>query len=275
MFFSPSGVRLRQFATRPGVLNWLFLPGGPGIGSDSLAELVEAVDVPGSSWLVDLPGDGSNTELEKVGRDPYRDWPHVLIEAAHAVANPVFVGHSTGGMYLLSVPELEPLLKGLALVDTAPDACWMSSFVTMADANPLPAVTAAVAAYERERSNARLADLTVASAPWNFSPSGLLTGTELLARLPYNRQAVDWSEEHFDHVYRSTWWPESLPTLIVSGSEDRIVTQVGWDDPQFTGDNVMRRTIAGGGHFPWIENPSGMHQAFTELSTAILDRVPE
>ena len=33
--FTPSGVRLRRHSTRPGGLNWLLLPGGPGIGSES------------------------------------------------------------------------------------------------------------------------------------------------------------------------------------------------------------------------------------------------
>ncbi|EUA07894.1 hypothetical protein I545_6382 [Mycobacterium kansasii 662] len=46
-------------------MNWLFLPGGPGIGSESLHELVDTVDVPGCSWMVDLPGDGSNVNARE------------------------------------------------------------------------------------------------------------------------------------------------------------------------------------------------------------------
>ena len=60
-FWTPLGVRLRAHRRRKGECNWLFLPGGPGIGSESLTQLVDAADVPGTSWLVDLPGDGSNT----------------------------------------------------------------------------------------------------------------------------------------------------------------------------------------------------------------------
>ena len=61
-FWTPSGVRLRRRTQRPGPLNWLFLPGGPGIGSESLHELVDSAELPGTTWLVDLPGDGSNTD---------------------------------------------------------------------------------------------------------------------------------------------------------------------------------------------------------------------
>src|SRR5580693_3560729 len=92
--YTATGVRMRLHTQRPQTLNWLLLPGGPGIGSESLNELADAMDVPGSIWLVDLPGDGSNTARQQ--DDPYAGWPQVLLEAAEAVPDPVFVGHSTG-----------------------------------------------------------------------------------------------------------------------------------------------------------------------------------
>ena len=150
-FWTPSGVRLRRRTQRPGPLNWLFLPGGPGIGSESLHELVDSAELPGITWMVDLPGDGSNTGAPGAPADPYALWPHVLLEAADAVPNPVYVGHSTGGMYLLSTPELETRLTGLILAGTAPNASWMPEFVAMTEQNPLPAVAAATEAYEKDR----------------------------------------------------------------------------------------------------------------------------
>ncbi|MEO7122743.1 MAG: alpha/beta hydrolase, partial [Lacisediminihabitans sp.] len=123
--FTPSGVRLRAVRTNPGQLNWLFLPGGPGLGSESLAELVAAVDVAGTSWLVDLPGDGSNVDAPGAPANPYELWPQVFLEAVAAVDNPVCVGHSTGGEYLLSIPELEHRIRGLVLVSSAPNSEWM------------------------------------------------------------------------------------------------------------------------------------------------------
>jgi pimeloyl-ACP methyl ester carboxylesterase len=264
--FTTSGVRLRERTRRPGDLDWLFLPGGPGIGSESLHELVDELDVPGRSWMVDLPGDGSNrTEAE----DPYASWPGVLIEAALAVERPVYAGHSTGGMYLLSVPELESRLAGLALVSTAPDASWLPAFVAMTEAHPLPAVDAANARFEADPTDAKLGAIAVASAPWNFTPAGLEAGENLLARMPYNRAAVEWSAEHFDDTYRSTWWPSSLPTLILSGGADRIVTQTLWDDERFTGEHVIHRTVHGAGHFPWIERPEEVAAAFADLADLI------
>jgi hypothetical protein len=199
--YTSSGVRLRRRAERPGDLNWLFLPGGPGIGSESLHELADALDVPGSIWLVDLPGDGSNRPAPGAPDDPFSVWPHAVIEAAQALPNVVFAGHSTGGMYLLDTPALEPLIKGLVLLDTAPDSKWHPRFVEMTQGHPLPQVERTSAIYDAERIDANIAAIAVASAPWNFTPAGLEAGRDLLARMPYCAAAVDWSDAHFDHSY--------------------------------------------------------------------------
>ncbi len=79
------GVRLRRARRTPGRWNWLFFPGGPGIGSESLQELVDVADCPGTSWLVDLLGDGSNVAAPGAPADPYPLWPQVLLEAVNAV----------------------------------------------------------------------------------------------------------------------------------------------------------------------------------------------
>ncbi|NEX92045.1 alpha/beta hydrolase [Caulobacter sp. 17J65-9] len=266
--FTASGVRLRERGRRPGELNWLLLPGGPGIGSESLTELADALSVPGTVWLVDLPGDGSNQPAD--GATPiFENWPHVLLEAAQALPNVVFAGHSTGGMYLLSVPELEAHLVGLALLDAAPDAAWHARFVEMTRRHPLPAVEAASAAYERSGRDEDIAAITVASAEWNFSPRGLEAGRALLARMPYSGASIAWSEANFDHVYEAAWFPAELPTLRLAGDDDRIVWRGGWDEPRFNGPNVVVRRIPDAGHFPWIEDPQAVAAAFDELARRI------
>jgi pimeloyl-ACP methyl ester carboxylesterase len=267
--YTPSGVRLRQHSIRPGPLNWLLLPGGPGLGSQSLEELANALTVPGIIWLVDLPGDGSNRHPPTGTANLFCNWPKVVVEAAQALPNVVFAGHSTGGMYLLSTPELAPYILGLALLDTAPDASWHPRFVAMAGAHPLPSVDRASRLYEAEHCDQHLAAIAVAAADWNFTPAGLAVGRELLRRLPYNRAAVEWSEANFDHVYTAKWWPDSIPVLILAGSDDRVVWQGGWDDARFKTAHVWTKIIPGAGHFPWIENPSAVDVAFNELAERV------
>lgn len=271
-FFTTSGVRVRLGARRPGNINWLFLPGGPGIGSESLQGLLGILDVPGSLWLVDLPGDGSNTDYPGAGGDPYAQWPQVLLEAAFSLPDCVYVGHSTGGMYLLSVPELASCLRGLVLISSAPDASWHPRFVQMTELNPLPEVDAALAAYLQEATNERLGEIAVASAPWNFTPEYVMAGRQLLASMPYNKAATDWSDCHFDHTYQASWWPEQLPTLILSGADDRIVAQDLWDQPQFQGKNIRHSVIEQAAHFIWIENPDAVRQAFRDFVLQIIGK---
>lgn len=79
--WTASGVRLRQVTAGEGRGNWLFVPGGPGLGSESLLGLVRAAQVPGAAWLVDLPGDGSNRGLPGLPAEPYTHWPGALAEA--------------------------------------------------------------------------------------------------------------------------------------------------------------------------------------------------
>ena len=119
--YTPSKARLRAYQTSEGP-DWLFLPGGPGLGSESLARLVKILRVPGSILLVDLPGDGSNTISGSP--DAISRWPQALLEGVRLFHHPILAAHSTGGMYVLSLPELEPLLHGLILLDSAPDAAW-------------------------------------------------------------------------------------------------------------------------------------------------------
>jgi pimeloyl-ACP methyl ester carboxylesterase len=130
---------------------------------------------------------------------------------------------------------------------------------------PLEAVQRAERAHELQPGNDTLRDIAVASAPWNFTSAGIDTGTELLGRMPYNLAAVEWSARSFDTTYRASWWPSELPTLIVSGDEDRIVVQHLWDDARFAGPHVLHRHIPEAAHWPWIENPAAVAAAFDEL----------
>ncbi len=270
--WTPSGVRMRAARRNSGHLDWLFLPGGPGIGSESLVELVDTADLPGISWLVDLPGDGSNIDAPGAARDPYVSWPRVFLEAAAAVDNPVAVGHSTGGEYLLSIADLQAELRGLVLVSSAPDAGWMPTFEAMTRARPLPDVEAATRRYEQDPSDDTLRAIAVASAPWNFSAPFVETGRSLLSRMPYNRRAVEWSARNFDGSYQSAWWPTRMPTLVVSGDEDCIIDQTCWNDPQYRRPNVDHQWISAAGHWPWIDNPRACRRILQRFGRTVADR---
>jgi pimeloyl-ACP methyl ester carboxylesterase len=258
---------MRLRAQRGEGLDWLLCPGGPGLGSESLEGLADCLSVTGAIWLIDLPGDGPNRAPPGAGPDPFAAWPDVVAEAGEAVALPAFVGHSTGGMYLLASPAVGSLAKALVLIGSAPSTAWQDGFASLMASEPLPAVDAAMLAYEEEPSDERLAAVTLAAAPWSFAPAALSRGRAMLAGLPFNWRAVDWSSRNFDATYRLAWWRDDLPTLILAGAEDRIVDQSVWDDPRFAGGAVERVAIPAAGHFPWIEKPHAVGSAFADFAT--------
>ena len=172
-------------------------------------------------------------------------------------------------MYLLSTPALETRLTGIVLASTAPDSSWLPAFVSMTEQHPLPAVAAATEAYEKDPTDSHLAAVAVASAAWNFGPQTVDAGRDLLARMPYNGRAVAWSDQNFDHTFTATWWPTNLPTLIISGSDDRIVTQHLWDDDRYRGQHVTHAIIDGGAHFAWIENPAAVKRALQQFADKV------
>lgn len=244
--------------------NWLFLPGGPGLGSESLDQLTNYLNLPGTIWHVDFPGDGSNTTKDSV--ESFKKWPNALEEAVDAFDNVILVGHSSGGMYALSLPCLEHKLSGLILMDSAPDSSWQRELERMVHSSPLEELERLDKIYESNPSNEILKELTVAAAPYFFTEKGLEVGKDLLRALPYNYEVCNWSAEHFDSTYQAQWVPQNLLTLIIAGAEDHLTPiSLFRDYVKFNRSNILIKEIGHAGHFPWIDNPSEVATAFGDF----------
>lgn len=213
-------------------------------------------------WRLDLPGDGSNTASH------FSHWSSALIEAVGQFKHVIVVAHSTGGMYVLSIPQLEGLLDGLILLDSAPNADWQISFGQMVNDCPIPELEVLHEKHRQSPSNETLKKLTVASAPYLFTKKGLAVGIKMLESLPYNHEACQWSEQHFDQSYQAKWVPQTIPTLILCGDQDRITPpRLFAEAEQFHRDNIEIKLIKDAGHFPWIENPADIAEAFKAYCT--------
>jgi pimeloyl-ACP methyl ester carboxylesterase len=237
-------------STAEGRFHWIFLPGGPGLGSESLNPLTSILNLPGSIWHLDLPGDGSNVYGE------FRDWSQALIEAVEALDNVILVAHSTGGMYALSSPGLEKTLIGLVLLDSAPNASWMEGFSQFVRTHPIARFAEVCALYEDCPDDERLKDMTLASLPYLTQMPNPENAYSFLKSLPYNFRACQWSAQHFDCNYEAQWIPQAFPTLICAGEYDCITPlKLFENDQRFCRENIFLRSIKNAGHFPWIDNP--------------------
>lgn len=264
ILLTSSKTRLRKIkGSGKAPLDWLFLPGGPGLGSESLLGLIQLLDFPGNYWCMDLPGDGSNRYADN--KQAFSAWPKALTEATSHFKQTILVAHSTGGMQALYTPELGKHLKGLILLDTAPNAEWQKMFAETIKQNPLPGWGDLVKEYQTHPSDEGLKALTLASIPYLFTNEGMTAGRKLLEPLPYNHESCQWSEKHFDPIYKARWIPKQIPTLILSGEEDKLTPlSLFLEDKSWTRDNIHFQSIPKAGHFPWIENPDEVRKAFRE-----------
>src|SRR3990167_6959127 len=71
--------------------NWLFFPGGPGADSSYLLDLGKDLNLPGNTWLIDLPNNGSNTISEEYNFDK---WFELLIPTINRFQNTIYIGQS-------------------------------------------------------------------------------------------------------------------------------------------------------------------------------------
>jgi len=258
-------------STTGGNYNWLFLPGGPGLGSESLRTLTKILKLPGTIWHLDLPGDGSNQTPDD--EKYFSRWSEALLEAVSSLNNVILVAHSTGGMYALASPKIEKILKGLVLMDSAPDSSWQKEFIQHVQAHPIKQTDKLQIQYAKKPSNTLLRKITIASATYSFTKKGLNKGMSLLKGLPFNYKTCEWSGKHFDKTYKSKWVPRNIPTLILAGEEDQIIPLDLFSlSKKFQRKNIIIRSINNAGHFPWIENPRQVVNVFNEYYEFLLKK---
>ena len=240
-----------------------FLAGGPGLGSESLNGLSEILHLPGTTWHLDLPGDGSN--LTEDDSQYFSHWSEALVEAVAALDRVILVAHSTGGMYTLATPELDDMLDGLILIDSVPDASWQQIFMEYVRIHPLKEVEKLQKIYIENPSNETLKKLTIASSPYVFTEKGLKNCIPFLEELPINYKTFEWSALHFDKTYKAKWIPNNIPTLIFAGDEDHITPlSLFSSSEEFQHENILIKKIPSSGHYPWIENPTKVKALFDE-----------
>ena len=260
-----SGARLQLRVSRPGsAYNWVFLPGGPGLGSESLLPLTALLRLPGRLWHLDLPNDGSN--VIDGPDEPFSRWPQALVEAVSALDAVILVAHSTGGMYALATPELEPFLAGLVLMDSAPDASWQQDFRRHSERHAVHGIQELQERYSAHPDARTLREMSMASAACLSVPGGFVKDQyAFLNDLPYNANSHGWSGQHFDSTYEARWCPQHIPVLILGGRQDYVTPLRLFEQAsRFQRRNVTLRAIDDAGHFPWVENPTAVAAAFDD-----------
>lgn len=266
--YTKFGYRTRLVSINPGKpIHWLFFPGGPGLGSESFSDLGEKLQLPGNTWYIDYPNDGSN-QISK--ENHFEDWHEGLVELVSSFKNVVIVAHSFSGMFVLSEARVEKHIKGLVLINTSPNASWMQEIPKQAKKYHLPDVSEVQSQYQNNPSNDLFKKLTLDCAAYFFSKSTLQEGKKLLERLPYSHASYDWAGKHFHPKYQAAFIP-NIPTLVIGGECDHITPiSLFVEDKSWSRGNIDIKCLNRAGHFSWFDAFEDICELFNGYSQKVL-----
>lgn len=267
VIYDKQKVRRKLYKSIPGdsSYDWLFLPGGPGVDSASLASLVDALTCPGDYWLIDLPLNGTNDQHELTADQVCVQWPQFLEELVSQFANPVLVGHSFGGFLPLFCKGLELILKGLVLLNTTP-SFESKLFEQVVAKHNLPSLDEVKQQFIDNPCLETLRALYRKEAPYFFAPSNQKQGLdEVINKMEYCIATEHWwYSGGYATFSKIKWVPQTAPTLIIESADD-LITPCGLFEevPEFNRKNIQIKQISDAGHFPWMEQPQAINEVIT------------
>lgn len=258
-------VRYELYQTNAGKnCNWLFFPGGPGADSSYLRSLVDELKLPGNVWLIDLPGNGSNASDSY--SDNFDSWFELFPRIVKQFDNPIVVGHSFGGMLPLLYPDLETILAGCIILNSAP-VLWQEEAVSYSKHFDLPDLTNDMHAFIQTPNQETFDAALNACMPYYFPKETLERGRKLLSQMPFSYRAAVWGQiKALEGKLLAQWIPQQVPTLIIGSKYDCICPfSLFTKDERFHRKNIRLLFIEDAGHCPWVENPTAVRKAFEEL----------
>lgn len=254
VFYDKFGTRYHLINESQGSYNFLFVPGGPGADSVYLYDLASKLNLPGKKWLIDFNQNGNNTICETESFYDFDKWFDSFFPMIKSFENPVYVGHSFGGIIPLMFTDLEDLLKGLILISSSPR---MDNSVgdSLARANGIFISKDSFLKFIENPNDYNFKNALISSAPKHFPEPFLKNGIEFFVNLPFNFKATLWIMNKVDYINNKlTWVPQSVPTLIIGGDKDYInPISMFLNDSRFYRSNISFKVIENAGHFPFLE----------------------
>lgn len=257
MNYTQYGYRLKYLSNHAGY-SWLFLPGGPGLGSEYLHSLCHQLHLPGSITLIDFPKDGTNTQ----GVLNIKYWQEGLIDLLQNFSKPILVTHSFAGMFALNLPELKNHLTGLVLMNTTTKNSFFEHVSAMQLQHHLPDLIPAASQYHLSPSNETYKEFWKTYKYYCFTAEEMQDGEKMIPLFAFNNAAYHMAIEHFYPDYSCKWLP-AFPTLTIASENDYICPpKIFIENEGFQSQNIINKIIAKAGHVPWINTLNQVQLCF-------------
>lgn len=256
--FTTYGYKINLIDSGDG-FNWLFLPGGPGLGSEYLEDFCAKLDLPGSKYLVDFPMDGSNTE----GKLDILHWKNGLIDLCKKFGNVILVTHSFSGMFVLSIPEIEKFVKGVVFMNTTIADTFFTHIENSKKRFNLPDLTDSLTKYHNNPTHEELKSYWEVYKYYCHTKQELTEGEKLGKKYIMNNVSYNFGIANFYPNYKAQWAPSTIPALTITSEQDYICPpDIFTMDERFTKENIMNVVITNAGHVPWLLHFDKIQSAF-------------
>jgi pimeloyl-ACP methyl ester carboxylesterase len=260
MIYSKYGYRINQISHAPG-FNWLFLPGGPGLGSEYLIDHCQKLKLTGTVTVLDFPMDGTNLN----GTLNMLDWQDGLKDLLRNFHHPILVTHSFSGMFVMNMPEIEKHLSGLVLMNTTTENSFFEHVSAMHDKHGLPDLLPAASAYHLNPTRDTYRAFWDTYKYYCFTPEEMTEGEKILPLFAFNNEAYHFAITEFFATYRCQLIPHLIPMMTITSENDFICPpHIFKQDRRFQSDLIMNKVIPNAGHCPWLLHLDAVKACFDE-----------
>lgn len=223
--------------------NLIFFPGGPGLKSNYLIDLIKNSRPDANCWVFDFDSESN-----------FFKWKEDCIEAINILSNVIVVGHSFGGWFLLSIEEIPSIVEGILLLNTTPSKKAFSkntlnSPITILDECDLNKK------FDENPTDENLKALFKLWIPYYFLPEFAKKGLELFEKNEFSAKIFLQGFRDFNE-YKYAWKNFNIKTWAIFGEFDTLCTIDTFQAEPFFINNPFFQcyNVSYSSHFPWCEN---------------------